>query len=146
MIDFPIAEIMDEAACVTWLEKHLHPQGFVCPHCKSIERRFFRAQGSFPAYRCRSCDGYFTLLTGTVFEKTRQSAATLVLLLRGISKGESTARLSRELDISRQQLGPLRRRIMQNLDDTAPIEMMKGREFEADEVYLNAGKKKYAAF
>jgi hypothetical protein len=30
-------------------------------------------------------------LTNTAFEKTRQSAATLVLLLRGITNGESTA-------------------------------------------------------
>ena len=145
MIDFPITEVMDETACIGWLEHHLHPDGFVCPHCGSAERRLFREQRHFPAYRCRTCDGYYTLLSGTAFEKTRQSAATLVLLLRGISKGESTAMLARELAMSRQNLGPLRKRVMQNLDDTAPIDMMEGPAFEADEVYLNAGEKKYAA-
>jgi hypothetical protein len=57
-------------------------------------RCLFRQQKHFPAYRYRDCDRYYTLLTGTAFEKTRQSPATLVLLLRGITKGESTARLT----------------------------------------------------
>jgi len=64
----------------------------------------FRDQGHFPAYRGRSCNGYDTLLTDTVFKKTRQRPATLVLLLRGHAKGEPTARLARELGLSRKQL------------------------------------------
>ena len=43
--------------------------------------------------------------------KTRQRPATLVLLLRGIAKGEPTARLARELGVSRKQLHTLRQRI-----------------------------------
>ena len=65
-------------------------------------RRLFRRQGYFPAYRCQGCDGYYTLLTGTVFAKTRQRPATLVLLLHGIAKGEPTARLARELGLPRK--------------------------------------------
>jgi len=85
MIDFPITELMDQATCVAWLSNHLHPNGLVCPHCGSADRRLFRDQGAFPAYRCRTCDGYYTMLTSTPFAKTRQSPATLVLLLRGIA-------------------------------------------------------------
>jgi transposase-like protein len=142
MIDFPITDLMDDGACVLWLEAYLHPDGFVCPQCGSANRRLFRQQGSFPAYRCRDCDGYYTLLTGTAFAKTRQTATALVLLIRGVAKGESTARLARELALSRQQLGTLRKRVMHNLDDTAPTELMEGSAFEADEVYQNAGEKK----
>ena len=61
-----------------------------------MEQRLFREQGHFPAYRCRGCHDYYTLLTGTVFAKTRQRPATLVLLLRGMAKGEPTARLARD--------------------------------------------------
>ena len=75
MIDFPIAELMDDDVCTLWLERYLHPQGFVCPRCGDAKRRLFRAQEHFPAYRCRACEGYYTLLTGTVFEKTRQRPA-----------------------------------------------------------------------
>jgi transposase-like protein len=145
MIDFPIAELLDDSICTLWLERHLHPQGLTCPHCGHADKRLFRTQGHFPAYRWRACDGYYTLLTGTVFAKTRQRPATLVLLLRGIAKGEPTARLARELGLSRKQLHTLRRRIQANLHQTAPTSVMTGTAFEADELYQNAGGKKYAA-
>lgn len=126
------------------MERYLHPHGLQCPHCRSIERRLFREQGHFPAYRCRGCHGYYTLLTGTAFAKTRQRPATLVLLLRCIAKGESTARLARELGLSRKQMHTLRRRLQANLNATAPTAMMAGTAFEADELYQNAGEKKHA--
>jgi transposase-like protein len=144
MIDFPIAELLDDRICLLWLEHHLHPEEWACPHCHRPERRLFRQQGAFPAYRCRACDGYYTLLTNTVFEKTRQCPATLVLLLRGIAKGEPTARLARELGMSRKQLHTLRQRVQRQLNDTAPAEVMTGTAFEADELYQNAGEKKHA--
>lgn len=146
MIDFPITDLLDGATCLDWLEQHIHPAGFVCPHCGSCDRRLFVKTQAFPAYRCRTCDGYYTVLTNTVFEKTCQRPPTLVLLLRGIAKGESSARLARELNISRKQLYTLRLRVQENLGDTAPTELMIGTEFEADELYQNAGEKKYAAF
>jgi hypothetical protein len=95
MIDFPITELLDECVSLMWLERHLHPGGLHCPRCGNTARRLFRTQGHFPAYHCRACDGYYTLLTGTVFAKTRQRPATSVLLLRGIAKGEPTVRLAR---------------------------------------------------
>jgi transposase-like protein len=113
------------------------------PHCGSANRRLFRQQKHFDAYRCRDCDGYYTLLSGTAFEKTRQSPATLVLLLRGITKGESTARLARELHLSRKQMHTLRQRVQTNLNESAPSDLMDGTTFEADQIYQNAGEKKY---
>jgi hypothetical protein len=115
MIEFPIAELMDESLCGRWLERHLHPQGLTCPHYGDAARRLFRAQGDFPAYRGRACDGYYTLLSGTVFAKTQQRPATHVLLRRGIAKGEPTARLARALGLSRQQLHTLRQRIQRGV-------------------------------
>jgi hypothetical protein len=49
MIDFPIAELLDDSICMRWLERHLHPDGMQCPHGRSTERRLFREQGHFPA-------------------------------------------------------------------------------------------------
>jgi transposase-like protein len=142
MIDFAINELLSEIECVKWLEEQLHPQGFMCPHCGSSERRLFREQGYFAAYRCRGCDGYYTLLSGTVFQKTRQPPCKLVLLLRGIVKGESSARLSRELGIGRKRVMELRHAIQNNLYETLPTGQMQGQQFEADELYQNAGKKR----
>ena len=144
MIDFPITELLDDSMSLMWLERHLHPGGLHCPRCGSTARRLFRTQGHFPAYRCRACEGYYTVLTGTVFAKTRQRPATLVLLLRGLAKGEPTARLARELGLSRKQLHTLRQRVQRHLNDTAPAEVMTGTAFEADELYQNAGEKKHA--
>jgi hypothetical protein len=112
-----------------------------CPHGGRLERRLFRPQPHFPAYRCRTCDGYDTLLTGTAFEKTRQRPATLVLLLRGIATGEPTARLARELGMSRKHAHTRRQRVHTNLNDTAPTDVMTGTHFEADELYQHAGEK-----
>ena len=53
-------------------------------------------QGYAPASRRRACQGDYPRLTGTTFPKTRQRPAPLLLLLRGITKGEpSPARLPR---------------------------------------------------
>jgi hypothetical protein len=57
MIDFPIADLFDDSLCLLWLERHLHPDGFVCPHGGSANRRLFRRQGYYDANRCRACDG-----------------------------------------------------------------------------------------
>ena len=61
------------------------------------------------------------------------------------AKGEPTARLARELGLSRKQLHTLRQRIQANINDTAPTAMMVGTAFEADELYQNAGEKKHTA-
>ena len=95
MIDFPLTELLDDRICPVRLERYLPPHGLPCPHCGSRARRLCREQGHFPAYRCRGCQGSYTLLTRTAFAKTRQRPATRVLLLRGVAKGESTARLAR---------------------------------------------------
>jgi hypothetical protein len=79
-----------------------------------------------------------------IFAKTRQCPATLVLLLRGIAKGEPRARLARALGVSRKQLYTLQRRIQANLNETAPTGVMTGTACEADELYQNAWEKTHA--
>jgi len=144
MIDFPLDGLLDEQACLNWLEQNLHPEGLRCPRCGQTERRRARQEGAIPSFRCKGCDRYYTALTGTIFAKTRQSPSTLVLLLRGIAKGETTARLSRELDISRKQMHTLRGRVQNNLYETLPTHVLDEPAFEADELYQNAGEKRAA--
>ena len=143
MIDVPIGELLDDSLGTIWLEHYLHPRGLVCPHCGRSERRVFRAQGQFPASRCRACDGYYTLLTRTVVAKTRQRPATLVLRLRGMATGAPTARLARALGRSRTQLPTLRQRSHGHLHETAPTAGRPGTAFEADARSHNAGEKQH---
>lgn len=141
MIDFPLDGLLDEQACLNWLEQNLHPDGLRCPRCGQVERRRARKEGAIPSFRCKDCDRYYTALTGTLFEKTRQPPSTLVLLLRGIAKGETTARLARELGISRKQMHTLRGRVQNSLYETLPTDVLDEPVLEADELYQNAGEK-----
>jgi hypothetical protein len=84
-------------------------------------------------------------LTHSSFAKSRSKPSRLILLLRGVSKGEPTARLARELRMDRKHLADLRHRLQENLYETLPADVMQGEEFEADELYQNAGEKKHAA-
>jgi transposase-like protein len=142
MFDFPILELMDDGACLAWLERELHPDGWRCPRCGSQSRREFRMYQAFPSYRCRDCNRPYTVVTGTAFEKTRQRPATVVLLLRGVAQGVSTAQLSRELNLSYKQTLTLRQRLQDNANETAPESQMEGKHFESDELYQNAGEKR----
>ena len=141
MLDFPIDDLLDNDACLNWLERHLHPEGMRCPCCGAAERRSARRAAAFPAYRCKRCDRFYTVLTGTSFAKTRQTPAKLVLILRGIAKGEPTARLARELGVSRRQMHTLRQRVQNNVYETLPTTPMRDPVVEADELYQNAGEK-----
>jgi len=126
ILDFPIPGLLDDSICTIGLERHLHSEGLKCPHGRSPERRLCRAHGHFPADRCRACASDYTLLTGTVCTKTRQRPAPLVLRLRGMAKGEPTARLARELGLPRQPLQTLRQRLQTRLNTTAPTVVMGG--------------------
>jgi hypothetical protein len=96
--------------------------------------------GVWIAYRCKSCDRYYTILTGTVFSKMRQRPSKIVLILCGIAQGQSTARLSRELGIARSRMHEIRQQVQQNLYHTLLAEPMDDGTLETDELYLNAGK------
>src|SRR5918997_3678490 len=134
MIDFPIDDLLDDEVCLVWLERHLHPEGLRCPRCGAPERRPARRAAAFPGYRCKQCDRFYTVLTGTCFAKTHQPPAKLVLILRGIAKGESTARLARELRLSRRQMHTLRQRVQGNLYETLPTTPLTDPVVEADEL------------
>lgn len=142
MIDFPIDELLNEDECVKWLQRRLHPHGLKCPRCGSSERRLAQRNGPWTAYRCKTCDRYHTILTGTVFEKTRQTPSKVVLILRGIAKGEPTARLARELGIRRSRMHEIRKQVQTNLHKTLSSEPMTDEVLEADELYQNAGEKR----
>ena len=142
MIDFPIDELLDEDVCHSYLLKRLHPDGLKCPHCGCASRYTVKKNTWFDGYKCSSCKKYYTMYTGTVFEKTRQPASKIVLILRGFAKGETTARMGRELKLDRGRLLGLRHRIHDNLFMHLPGGQQESPEgFEADELFQNACEK-----
>ena len=144
---FPITELLDEREGRMWLEEHFHPQGLKCPECGSAEARYFRTTETslLDVYRCRRCDKAYNLYSGTVFEKKHLRPAQVVLLLRGICKGESSAALAEELGVSRTTVHELRKGIQANAHELQPSTALIDKHTETDEMYQNAGEKRRAS-
>ena len=122
-------------------------EGLACPRCGGRDDLKVHRRHRAPVldYRCNACGRVFNAFTGTAFHKTHRRPSEILLILRGIAQGETTARLARELKRDRQHLLKLRHRLQASalaaadplpLDDTA---------VEADEMYQNAGEKTRAA-
>lgn len=146
-MDFPIGDLMDELACYEFLVGLLHPDGLACPHCGDPDHLKVHRRDRAPilAYRCTACRRISTAFTGTVLQGTKRRPIDLVLILRGIAQGVSTARLARELGCSRPELLEFRHRLQElgfeGLDRTP----LADAAIESDEMYQNAGEKRGAA-
>ena len=101
-MDFPVADLLDDELSEQWLLKHFHLQGLKCPHCearRSQSRPFRRTRRSqVTVYRCRECQGLYNVYSGTIFQARHLRPSQVVLLLRGVCKGEPTATLAREFE------------------------------------------------
>ena len=156
-MDFSIAELMDEGACYGWLVARLHPGGLRCPRCGAREGLNVHRRDRDPVldYRCcgtagpsgsPGCGRVFNAFTGTAFHGTHRRPSELVLVLRGVSQGVSTAQLARELDRHRGTLLNLRHVLQSNaLSASADHPPLADAVVEADEMYQNAGGKRGAA-
>lgn len=145
-MDFPIDELMDREACLTWIEAHFHPEGLKCPHCEAdIEEasRFRRTRRSkLEVYRCKRCQGIYNLYSGTVFEARYFRPEQAVLFIRGLCQGKTTARLARELSISRTTATNVRHALQANAECAQVKTALEDEEVETDEMFQNAGEKK----
>ncbi len=146
-MDFPIGELMDESACYEFLVRLLHPDGLACPHCGDRDHLKVHRRDRVPilAYRCGACRHIGTAFTRTSLQGTKRRPIELVLILRGIAQGVSTAQLARELGCSRPELLEFRHRLQElafaNLERTP----LPDATVEADEMFQNAGEKRRPA-
>jgi transposase-like protein len=145
-MDFPIIDLMSEKASEEWILEYFHPTGIRCPHCgaawaKAFEFRTTR-KSQLTVYRCRECRGIYNLYSGTIFEARQLRPAQVVLLVRGVLKGESAATLARELGMSRTTITELRHRIQQNAAHLQSELPLPDNVVEADEMFQNAGEKR----
>jgi transposase-like protein len=144
-MDFPIADLMDPEGCRQKLFDLLHPDGHSCPRCGAtdglnIHRR--RPDSPVVDYRCKSCRRVFNMFTDTPWQGTHLSPAQILLILRGIAQGVPTAKLARELGISRQHLLRLRHQIQARSLAAADRSPLPDDQVEADEMSQNAGEKR----
>jgi transposase-like protein len=145
-MDFPITKLMSEKASTEWIMEYFHPHGLRCPHCEAAwaEAREFRStrRSELTVYRCRRCRGIYNLYSGTIFEGRQLRPAQVVLLVRGVLKGESAATLARELGMSRTTITELRHLIQANAAHLQTETRLDDNVVEADELFQNAGEKR----
>jgi transposase-like protein len=145
-MDFPIADLMSEKASTEWIMEYFHPNGVRCPHCQAEWARAFEFRttrtSQLTVYRCRECMGIYTLYSGTVFEGRHFRPSQVVLLVRGVLKGESAATLARELGMSRTTVTALRHRLQANAAQMQPTTPLPDEVVETDEMFQNAGEKR----
>ena len=145
-MDFPILNICDDELGEVWLRKHFHPPGLHCPQggASVKQSRFFgRTRCSHVTMsRCRDCQTGSTVYTGTLFAKKQLRPAQVILLLRGICKGETTASLSREWHLADATVHPLRQQLHANAIRLQPDTALPDAITETDEMFQNAGEKR----
>ena len=142
-MDFPIVEFLDEDACYEKLVEVLHPGGLACPRCQARDglRVHRRHRAPVLDYRGDGCGHVFNAFTGTAFHKTHRRPSEILLILRGIAQGETTARLARELNRHRQHLLKPRHRLQGAALEAADPWPLDDPAVEADEMDQNAGEK-----
>jgi transposase-like protein len=142
-MDFPIGALLDEGACYDYLVALIHPRGLTCPRCGSDDLRVHRrTRDPVVDYRCPRCKRVYNAFTYTAFHKMQYRPSRLVLILRGIAQGTPTARLARELGVSRTHLLGIRHRLQDNALTHRDASPLGDDRVEADEMYQNAGEKR----
>lgn len=148
-MEFPITELLDPENSTEWILKHFHPKGLRCPKCQrgtEQARRFRRTQISeLVVYRCNHCGTIYNLYTGTVFQGSQWMPRKVVLLMRGICKGETTRELASELELNYKTVLTMRHRVQANAELEQPTTALADRHSETDEMFQNAGEKRRTA-
>jgi transposase-like protein len=142
---FPITELLDEQESVAWVEKYFHPKGLRCPGCgtPTQQARAFRFQKrGIVDYRCHHCQRTYNLYTGTIFAGSNLEPRRVVLLVRGVCKGDPATVLAEELSLSRQSVHRWRKRIQANAYEMLSQQAVPDAETETDEMFQNAGEKR----
>lgn len=144
---FPITELLDAHESLEWVEKYFHPTGLRCRGCGATPqqaREFRTHKRGFVDYRCHNCQRTYNLYTGTIFAGSNLEPRRVVLLVRGVCKGEPATVLAQELSLSRQCVHRWRKRIQANAYEILSQRVLPDAETETDEMFQNAGEKRRA--
>ena len=145
-MEFSITDILDYNSSVSWIIEHFHAAGFNCPECGAPgeQARVFREtrKSQLVVYRCNYCQNVYNLYTGTIFQQTHLTPMQVVLLMRGICKGESSKELAAELDLNYGTVLKLRHDTQANAEKAQPNTPLPDQQTETDEMFQNAGEKR----
>lgn len=139
---FPIEHLMDEQKCYEWLLSFFHNDKLPCPKCGGHDYHAHKnVRKPVTQFKCDGCGTFFNIFTGSAFQATRWPCSTIVMILRGFLKGESTLSISKELGLGYRNLLYLRHELMENAHYQRESNLLPDAVTESDEVYQNSGEK-----
>jgi transposase-like protein len=145
-MEFPITELLSQEQSEQWILDYFHPEGLKCPRCQaSVVDAYVHRQtkkSHLVVYRCKHCQQIYNLYSGTVFQQRHLTPQQVILLLRGVLKGEPTTTLSAELGVSYQTVLDIRHDLQANARQLQPDTPLPDHVTENDEMFQNAGEKR----
>ena len=145
-MEFPITDLLDKEYCTQWIIEHFHLNGFRCPVCAAgvDKAREFRTtkRSQLTVYRCCRCQATYNLYTGTLFQQHHLTPMQVVLLIRGVLKGEPATTLAAELRLNYRTVLTLRHDLQAQAEQLQPDTPLDDDETETDEMFQNAGEKR----
>ena len=146
--DLTAPEFHDVEKAREWLEAARWPSGVFCPHCggtrparmELVPERQKKGQPHRPGlFHCPDCRGQFTVLTGSVMERSHVPLPKWVLAIRLMTaskKGMSAHQLHRTLGVTYKTAWFMAHRIREAMAEQNPAPLGgHGRVIEADEAY-----------
>jgi transposase-like protein len=139
-IDLTDPMFHDEDKARDWLEASRWPAGPVCPHCGSLSAaRMGGTHHRAGLFYCPDCRGQFTVMTGSVMERSHIPLPKWVLAIRLMTaskKGVSAHQLHRTLDLTYKTAWFMAHRIREAMREENPSPLGgEGQVIEADEAY-----------
>ena len=131
----------DEQSAIDWFESILWAKERTCPKCGSNDTYETVNDNGMP-YRCRSCQRYFSVKTGTVLQYSKvplQKWVWAIFLELTSLKGVSSMKLHRDLNLTQKTTWTLLHKIRESLLPQI-MEVFEG-PVEVDEVYLGGLEK-----
>jgi transposase-like protein len=129
----------DAAKARVWLEKLLWADGRTCGYCGAIDE-----SSELPArpgyYQCNACRKQFTVMVGTVFERSHiplNKWLTAAFLISASKKGISAHQMHRMLGITYKSAWFMMHRLREAMTPAKPSPMGgEGKVIEADKTYM----------
>jgi transposase-like protein len=139
-VDLTAPEFHDEAKAREWLEGARWPTGTYCCHCGSVNVLRMEGKAHRPGlFHCRDCRGQFTVLTGSVMERSHIPLPKWVLVIRLMTaskKGISAHQVHRMINIGYKSAWFMCHRIREAMREVDPTPLGgEGKIVEADEMY-----------
>jgi len=132
-----MSHLSDEKVCQNYMEELRWSGNPVCPHCEH-EKAYRLKNGKL--FRCSNpnCKKNFTVLVGTIFEKSHISYSTwlaAIWLITGRKKGTSSCQLARDLGVTQKTAWFIFHRIRYIMGDQDEPGMLDN-IVEVDETYV----------